>query len=90
MKEQFRVCKTPHYIIERNYTTVFIALFLVGKYLFQLEPIIVTVVASHKTTFEDGKKKQKHCDWKGRVLIVNVISFFYKQCSKGFLILLSK
>ena len=34
--------------LERNYTTVFIALFLVGKYLFQLEPIIFTVVASHK------------------------------------------
>ena len=68
---------------------MFIELFLVGKYLFQfqLEPIIFTVVASHKTSFEDGKK---YCDWEGRLLIVNVVSFFYKQYSKGFLILLSK
>ena len=34
--------------------------------------------------------EKKYCDWEGRVLIVNVDSFFYKQCSKGFLILLSK
>ena len=81
MKELFRVYKNPHYIKERNYTTVFIALFLVTKYLSPLEPITFTVVASHKKSFEDGKK---YCDWEGRVLSLNVVSLFYKQCSKGF------